>query len=196
MIDYFALLQQPRKPWLEPEALKQKYQELTLAKHPDRQGSTPPDQREADSFPYRFAEITEGYRVLSDHKLRLQHLLSLEGHAAKPLPPEELIDVFMKIGSTIQEVDRLLEKLKNSTSALSKSLLRPEVLDSGNQLKSLLGELEDLRGKAVQQLRVVDQTWAKGQPEHLAELAGLANRFAYLDRWIEQLRERQFQLAN
>jgi hypothetical protein len=37
MTDYFALLQQPRQPWLEPEQLKQKYQQLTLASHrPDK----------------------------------------------------------------------------------------------------------------------------------------------------------------
>ena len=39
MIDYFALLDQPRAPWLDPDKLKDSYHQKTLQAHPDAQAS-------------------------------------------------------------------------------------------------------------------------------------------------------------
>src|SRR5438132_9046006 len=36
MIDYFALLHEPRRPWLDPDLLKQKFISLSAEVHPDR----------------------------------------------------------------------------------------------------------------------------------------------------------------
>ena len=36
MADYFALLDEPRRPWLDPEELKAKFHALTATVHPDR----------------------------------------------------------------------------------------------------------------------------------------------------------------
>ena len=93
MIDYFALLQQPRKPWLDPEELKQRYQQLTLVSHPDRSG----DRRTAPTF----AAVNEAYQVLTNPKLRLQHLLSLEGHIpiADESAPGDLMELFCQTGT-------------------------------------------------------------------------------------------------
>src|SRR5437588_12934743 len=98
MIDYFALLQQPRRPWLDPEQLKQKHQQLTLATHPDRPSANKPLRD--------FAAINEAYRVLNDPKLRLQHFLNLEGHrpAGDQSIPRELADFFAKIGTLVQHI--------------------------------------------------------------------------------------------
>ena len=35
MTDYFNLLSEPRRPWLNPEALKQKFLNLSAEVHPD-----------------------------------------------------------------------------------------------------------------------------------------------------------------
>jgi curved DNA-binding protein CbpA len=44
MIDYFALLGQPRQPWLEGEELKKRYQTLIKTAHPDQAANNPSDQ--------------------------------------------------------------------------------------------------------------------------------------------------------
>jgi len=89
MTDYFALLGQPRKPWLDPEQLKQKYHELARQSHPDK-------------------NVNEAYRVLADPKSRLQHLLALEGVALAASSneiPEELTDLFMAIAPALNKID-------------------------------------------------------------------------------------------
>ncbi len=189
MIDYFALLQQPRRPWLDSEQLKQKHQRLTLAAHPDRQGSNRPT--------VNFAAVNEAYRVLSDPKLRLQHLLSLEDRtpvATQSIPPE-LTELFTKTGTAIQGVDRLLEKLRGTDSALSKSLLRSEVLEARKRSNELLDELENLFVNTLDALKQLDATWDDGRKDATEDLAKLYRRFSYLGRWMDQIRERQFQLS-
>jgi curved DNA-binding protein CbpA len=189
MIDYFALLQQPRRPWLDPEQLKQKRQQLTLAAHPDRQGSNRPA--------LNFAAINEAYRVLSDPKLRLRHLLSLEDRnpvATQSIPPE-LTELFTKTGTAIQEVDRLVERLRGANSVLSKSLLRSEVLEAQKRSNELLDELQNLFVNTLDALKQLDATWNDGREDATEDLAKLYRRFSYLGRWMDQIRERQFQLS-
>jgi curved DNA-binding protein CbpA len=188
-VDYFAPLQQPRRPWLDSEQLKQKYQQLTLAAHPDRAAVSKAD--------LDFATINEAYRVLSDPKRRLQHLLSLEGHNPRATQsiPNELIELFGRIGSFIQETDRLLDNLGSANSALGKSLLRPQILDAQQRASELLAQLQTFYGNAEDQLRRLDASWDMRGERMIQELADLYHRFAYLGRWIEQLRERQFQLV-
>jgi curved DNA-binding protein CbpA len=189
MIDYFALLQQPRRPWLDPERLKQKHQQLTLAAHPDRPGSNKPA--------LDFAAINEAYRVLSDPKLRLQHLLSLEDRnpVAGGIMPHELTELFTETGTLIQQSNRLLEKLRNTTSALSKSLLRSDVLRAQKRTSELVEQLQNLYDNATRELQRLDAMWNDGPQELSDDLTKLYYRFAYLGRWIEQLREAQFQLS-
>ena len=189
MIDYFALLQQPRRPWLDPEQLKQKHQELTLVAHPDRPGSNRPA--------LNFTAINEAYRVLSDPKLRLQHLLSLEDRnpvATQSIPPE-LTELFTRTGTAIRDVDRLVEKLRGANSVLSKSLLRSEVLEVQKLTSELVEQLQNLYDNATRELQRLDATWNDGSQELSDDLTKLYYRFAYLGRWIEQLREAQFQLS-
>jgi curved DNA-binding protein CbpA len=188
-IDYFVLLQAPRRPWLDPDELKQKHQQLTLAAHPDRPNS--------DRVVMDFAAINEAYRVLSDPKQRLQHFLRLEGHDSQATQslPDELLELFGKIGSLVQEIDSLLEKVRTTDSALGKSLLQPNILKARERAGELVDELERLYENALEYLRKLDKSWEERPLDVLDELKSLLNRFAYLGRWIEQLHERQFQLS-
>ena len=189
MIDYFAALQQPRRAWLDPEELKQKYQELTLTSHPDRQRSKEigPD----------FAIINEAYRVLSDPKLRLQHLLNLEGHdpSASQSLPQELVQLFSEIGTFVQDTDGLLERLKSANSALSKSLLQSDILKAQLRAAEVSDQLEELYANALDELRRLDALWDKEREQIVYDLKRLYHRFAYLGHWMDQIQERQFQLS-
>ena len=184
MIDYFALLQQPRRPWLDPETLKEKYHQLTKAGHPDRPSASPDSD---------FANVNEAYRVLSDPKLRLQHLLALGNVPANAgAVPPTLADVFLETGTLIQEIDRLLAR--STTNALSKALIKPEITSKQELAADLLQKLQAMHAAAVNELRVMDKDW-DSIDSVAPQLAELSSRFAYLTRWIAQLEERKFQLS-
>lgn len=184
MIDYFALLQQPRRPWLDPEKLKEKYHQLTKAAHPDRPSAS------SDSD---FANVNEAYRVLSDPKLRLQHLLALENVPPNAgTIPATLADVFLETGTLIQELDRLLAR--STTNALSKALIKSEITSKQELAADLLQKLRAMHAEAVKELRALDENWDSIDTVAV-RLAELSSRFAYLARWIAQLEERTFQLS-
>jgi chromosome segregation ATPase len=185
MTDYFALLQQPRQPWLELDQLKQRYQKLTLAQHPDSAGG-----RESSAD---FALVNEAYRVLADPKLRLQHLLRVSGidPNADQAIPEELADLFNRIGSFVQATDELLQRVSSTQNALARSIIRPEIVAQRKEAEELLGKTRQLYEAALLDARSLNKTWAQ-VPQQLAQIF---RQLAYLTRWIEQLEERQFQLS-
>ncbi len=198
MTDHFALLGQPRRPWLNPEKLKERYQELARTEHPDQKGRSSLTPGRGSEAPPPFGEINEAYRVLSDPRLRLQHLLSLEGktpEANAPLSPE-LMDLFTRTAPVFSEIDRLLEKLKSANNALSRSLLHQEILTVRQRADALLLEIGKRRDDSVRQVQEADKFWDDKAAGAIGTLAELGNRLGYLDRWIDQLRERQFQLEN
>ena len=187
--DYFAVLRQPRRPWLDPDQLKQDYQRLTFERHPDRADGVDDGSD--------FAEITEAYRVLSNPKLRLQHLLSLEAPVSQtPEVPSEMADLFMNTAALANEIDRLLQRRDATASALAKSMLQNEIAAIQQRAEAALTKLNQLYGDALADLQQLDARWIKDRPQTVPELNTLAQRFGYLDRWIGQLREKQFQLCN
>jgi curved DNA-binding protein CbpA len=180
MTDYFALLEQPRVPWLEPEALKEVFHRKTLAQHPD---ST---KRAGGGF----AELNEAYQVLQDPKRRLHHLLSLEKRApsTNQAVPQELQEVFLQIGALNQRTTQLLAKMRAASNPLSKSLLKAEVVAAQKDVGELRDKVRELNDAAEQRLR-------RTHAGDIDELLLLYQRFAYLGRWSAQLDELAFQLS-
>jgi curved DNA-binding protein CbpA len=86
MTDYFALLDVPRRPWLDPDSLKEKYLTLSGKLHPDR---APPDASDPRGAHDRYTEINSAYHSLLGPRERLSHLLQLElgTHASRTFPP-------------------------------------------------------------------------------------------------------------
>jgi hypothetical protein len=174
MTDYFALFGEARRPWLESEKLKEKYYALSRAAAPE-------------------AELNQAFRVLSDPKLRLHHLLNLEGAdltAGRPVPPS-VAELFWKTGKLLREIERLLVREKTATSTLARALLQSE---RGN-LEQRLGELEEqLRATYDAELA----QWPRTEIDWPNEMAQMVERYdcvAYLTRLLEQIAEKRFQLA-
>jgi curved DNA-binding protein CbpA len=190
MTDYFALLDQPRAPWLDSASLKDAYHRKTLQTHPDT--------ARADSSEGGFAELNEAYQVLQDPKRRLHHLLELQGRAPSPsglTVPQELQNLFPAIGALTQRANLLLEKMKAATNALSRSLLKPQLLELQKETAELRQKLQTLSGTALVQLRAANSRWATNSSEEIAALSDLYFTFAYLGRWSAQLDEIRFQLG-
>jgi curved DNA-binding protein CbpA len=182
MTDYFAVLEQPRAPWLDPATLKEVFRRKTLEHHPDITTS---------GSEARFAELNEAYQVLQDPKRRLQHLLELQGRTtssgAQPVPPD-LQDLFLQIGAASQRATTLLEKTRGASSALTRSLLKPES-------SAVQQEIENLRAKLQNMIEDADRRLQHTNVTQLDEIAALQEIFAYLGRWSSQLNELAFQLS-
>jgi curved DNA-binding protein CbpA len=189
MTDYFALLGQRRVPWLEPTALKEAYHGQTLQSHPD---TAAPD-RESD-----FAELNEAYQVLQDPKRRLHHLLSLENGAppdANQVIPQELQKLFLLIGALTQRANALQEKIRTASNALSRSLLKPQIVEVQKEVSDLRQSVRDLNDAANVQLREINSAWQDDRARQFTPLSNLYFTFAYLGRWSAQLDELAFQLS-
>jgi curved DNA-binding protein CbpA len=185
MIDHFAVLGQPRAPWLDPADLKDAYHRKTLQTHPDTTASG--DTGNA------FAQLNEAYQVLQDPKRRLHHLLELEGHAPSSTDqtvPDELHELFPAIGALSQRASLLQERMKAASNALSRSLLKPQILEVQKETKHLREKIENLSDASLTKLRQINSRWR----DEIAALSNLYFAFAYLTRWSAQLDELAFQL--
>ena len=194
MIDYFALLEQPRGPWLDLEQLRDIYHRKTLAQHPDSQA-----HREMIApVGVGFADLNEAYRVLRDPKLRLQHLLRLEGCAlgsADQTIPRELHDLFPTIGALTQRNKLLLKEVGATSSPLSRALLKSRILTAQNETNEMRQTLRNLTDTALTRLRQVHAAWLENPSEQISALSNLNSVFAFLNRWSSQLDEMHFQLS-
>lgn len=190
MTDYFALLGQRRAPWLDLTALKEAYHRQTLHSHPDT--ATPDLEND-------FADLNEAYQVLQDPKRRLHHLLSLENAAppaANQAIPQELQELFLLIGALTQRANALQEKIRKASNALSRSLLKPQIVEVQKEVSDLRQKVRDLNDAANVQLREIDSGWENDRTSQAASLSNLYFTFAYLGRWSAQLDELAFQLAS
>jgi curved DNA-binding protein CbpA len=194
MTDYFALLHQPRAPWLDPDQLKDAYHQQTLQTHPDSRA----DRGGSAQTDASFARLNEAYQVLQDPKRRLHHLLSLEGRApssADQTVPRQLHDLFPAVGALTQRANLLLEKIQGTSNALSRSLLKPQLLEVQKETQQVRSQIQDLFDASLAELREINTAWGKNPAQQIEGLSNLYFTFAYLTRWSSQLDELAFQLS-
>jgi len=200
VVDYFALLNEPRRPWLDADLLKQKFLALSANAHPDRIHSA----RESDKVDAtkRFTELNAAYNCLAEPKLRLLHLLELE-LGAKPKDiqqiPTALADLFAEVATICRSVDGFLAEKNNTTSPLLQVQLFERGQDWVEKLNGLQRKLNDLREKLMGELKSLDTQWvsadAGSRRELLPKLDELYRLFGYFNRWNSQILERVVQLS-
>lgn len=194
MTDYFALLDQPRSPWLDPDELKQAFHAKSLRAHPDARRN---DDDSLGAHDSAFSELNEAYHVLHDPKGRIHHFLSLADRAPtsrQTSVPSDIAELFSSVASATQQAEALLEKCESAASPLTRSLLKPEVMKLQRRTDETLQQLSQLYDAATADLRHLS-TRDVLQDEDWAELHTLYLRFSYISRWIDELREKQTRLA-
>ena len=189
--DFFALFGEPRRPWLDPEQVKETFHRLSRTEHPDQQTAEDAD----------FARLNQAQATLRDPKLRLRHLLALEYPEIKLSGPSTvpvgLAELFVSVHGLFREADAVLTKKAGASSSLAKALLAREEFAAREKVEALLEQVEALRSTALKELQAFDALWVRLRASDAGvKLHGFYQRFAYLLRWIEQLRERLFQLGN
>ena len=205
MTDAFALLSEPRRPWLDAEVLKARFLPLSAAVHPDRVHSASEAEKAAANT--RYAELNAAYNTLREPRDRLLHLLELEA-GGKPkdvqrIPPGTM-DLFVEVGQTCRDTDEFLKRKSTSDSPMVKLRLMQEGLDWLDRLQALQGRVNAKRDELTAELRQMNGVWeaapAIGIPDRvnalpLERLEQVYRAMSYVARWTEQIQERVVQLA-
>lgn len=200
MPDYFALLQAERRPWLEPDEVKQKFISLSAAVHPDRIHSAGAEQKAAAA--HSFAELNAASQQLTDPKLRLQHLLQLE-LGVKPTDvksiPNDLANLFTGVANACRNVDQFLQEKSRSTSPLLQVALFEQGIQWVDKLQKLQQNLILFHNQLLERLRALDAAWlsadSPARRQLLPQLEELYRLFSYFNRWNTQVQERIVQLS-
>ena len=205
MTDAFAILSEPRRPWLDADVLKARFLPLATAVHPDRVHGGPETEKAAAAE--RYTALNSAFNTLREPRERLLHLLELEA-GAKPgdiqrIPPGTM-DLFVEVGQTCRDADAFLAKKSTATSPMLKLRLMQEGLDRADTLMALQGRVNLLRDGLTAELQAMGALWdaapAIGAPDRraalpLGRLEQVYRVMSYVARWTEQLQERSVQLS-
>lgn len=190
--DYFALLNEPRQPWLDEETLKAKFFALSTSVHPDRVHALPEVERKAAHD--RYTQLNAAYQCLREPKERLRHLLELQAGrkpAAVQQVPANFVELFFEIGQGTRAADEFLKRKASITSPL----LLVELFDEGQTISEHLAGLRDnlaaRQGELANELRKLNDHWQ----QRLDRLEEIQQRISYLHRWSSQLQERILRLT-
>ncbi|HUA38617.1 MAG TPA: hypothetical protein VMA35_09525 [Candidatus Sulfopaludibacter sp.] len=199
MTDYFALLNEPRRPWLEPAKLKSKFLILAATAHPDKQPGASEAERLAANRHY--AEVNSAYHCLAEPKSRLLHLLELELGArpgdVQQIPPG-LANLFAEVAATCRNADHFLNKKNEATSPLLQVQLFEQAQEWVGPLRTLQTRLAGWHDKLIEELKALDGLWMSQPGERTAllkRLEELYRLFGYFNRWNGQIQERIVQLS-
>src|SRR5260221_1576293 len=177
MTDYFSLLGELRRPWLDPDSLKKKFLSLRASVHPDRVHNEGQDQKEQAQG--RYTELNQAYQQLRSPKDRLQHLLELET-GAKPQQvqavPSGLMEFFFRVAQLFKQTDAfLVEKARTSSP-----LLQVQLFETGQawveELKALQQQLASRQESLVAQLKEEDDRWTTRAGADQSDRSGMLKR--------------------
>lgn len=205
MTDYFALLNEPRRPALEVEALKERFLKLSSAVHPDRFHHASEAERQAATE--RYAELNAAFQCLSEPKERLLHLYELEaGQRPKDIQriPPGTMDLFVEVGQLCREVDAFLAERAKAESPMVKVQLFGRGLEWVEQLQQVQAHVNAKREALMAELQGLNAAWEKAPPPGdpgraaalpLERLEQIYRVLSYIHRWSGQLQERLVQLS-
>jgi len=199
MTDYFILLNEPRRPWLDPEVLKEKFLALSATVHPDRVHNLGDAERAAAQE--RYTGLNAAYNCLREPKDRLKHLLELElGALPKDIQriPSELMDLSLEVGKACREADAFLaEKVKVTSPLLQVSFFErgQAFVETLQQLQRRVNTLNERLGEDLKRIDTEWESRAETRKSLLPHIEELHRLFSYFARWNGQIQERIVRLS-
>ncbi|MDB6121313.1 MAG: hscB [Pedosphaera sp.] len=202
MIDNFALLNEPRRSWIDPDALKTKFLALSSEVHPDRVHNASEAEKQAAN--QRYSELNAAYNCLREPKERLQHLLELElGTKPKDIQriPAGTMDEFFEVGQLCRQVDTFLTEKSKVTSPMLKVQLFERSQEWTDKLNTLQQKINARRETVISELQAMNPAWEAGlnnsieRKPLLERLEEIYRLLSYFARWSEQIQERIVQLS-
>ena len=199
MTDYFALLNEQRRPLIDLDLLKQKFLAFSAEVHPDRvHGAEESERRIAQQ---RYAELNAAYHCLRELKERLAHLIELET-GAKPKQvqnvPAGLMNAFMEITDACRGADGFLGERNSMTSPLLKLQLFERGQEWNEKLIGLQQKVNGWREEVMTRVKSIDEEWgasSEKRRELIGELETQCQLLGYFGRWSSQIQERIVQLS-
>ena len=189
----------PRAFWIEPDELKQHYLAQAKAAHPDNQSASDQDTSNQDSV-----QINQARDILTSPADRIAHLVRLETGediTRSQHVPNDLVDLFMKLSPLLQEADRLTRQLNTETS----TILKAQLFMEASPLLTTLSDFSDQINQALEasrtELKAWDAQWQSFDTDTRTAQASakivneLYARFAYLQKWRDQIAEKSFGLT-
>jgi hypothetical protein len=205
MTDHFALLDEPRRPWLETVKLKEKFFALSSSVHPDRVHGESADAQAAAQR--RFTALNAAFTCLREPKDRLRHLLELETGARpgaiQPVP-ETMMNLFFEVGKACRAADTFLAAKPAAISPMLQVERFTQAQTMADRLLGLQRQLAAQQEAVTDSLRSLNEAWALAPPPGdarraaalgLPEIERAAQTLSYLTRWLAQMQERVVQLA-
>ncbi len=186
-LNAFALLGLEARPWLEPDAVRERAVSSSVV-HEGKPGS--------------LGELDEARKILVEPRLRLRHLLELtcpdEKFGVGPTTlPSVLTKWFEEATALEEKLNAFLSRKNAAASPLSRALLAREAMTIREEAETWLARLTLHEVEWMTALREFDARW---QGDDLAArscevLALFAQTFAYLGRWHDTVRDRAFALV-
>ena len=175
--DYFSFLGFPRRLSLDPQALEQRFRELSRKFHPDYYYNASPAERLASLE--RSSYLNDAYRTLRNPSARIEHLLAIEG-----LPPARSDEGGVKVPpALLEEVFELNEELDQIR----------ELREEGGDRETLRRRLEAARipidRKRAEHERQIAELMERWDAESEAQSP---DRKATLEALRERLLERKY----
>ncbi len=196
MTDYFALLKEPRQPWLDAGALKDKFMALSAQCHPDKFPGVSPEEKE--EIGNRYSELNTAWQCLSQTRLRLLHLIELEA-GTKPADvqriPSGTGELFMEVGQTCSQAGKFLQEKPLSDSPMLKARRFVEQMTWTDKLTQLQSKIGSLAAALEDELKQITEAQSTGSPLPLGRLEEIYRSLSYIQRWNEQIREKVVELA-
>ena len=157
---------------IDIDQLKELYQDLAASNHPDNGGNKT-----------EFERINQDYQALLSPAKRLKTFMETHGieHDSRGAVSNDLMDLFMQVGSLVQEADSFIRKKSAATSVLAKALLEGESMELQDKLSELIAKIEA-------QQEAITNLFAKELPHD--QLPQIARNLAFLEKWQAQLQQR------
>ncbi|MEI7731794.1 MAG: hypothetical protein WCO56_19635 [Verrucomicrobiota bacterium] len=204
MTNYFTLLGEAPRPFVDGDALKSRFMELFTSLHPDRtHGASEVEKLQANQ---RYAELNAALNCLKEPRDRLLHLLELE-LGAKPadiqrIPPGTM-ELFMEVGQLCRDVDTFIAERGKVTSPMLKVQMFERGMAWTDTLTGLQQKINAKREELNQELRALNVVWESAPPTGperlkalpLERLEQMYRVYSYIQRWTGQIQERVVQLA-
>ena len=202
MTDYFALLQEARRPWLDPALLKARFLALSAELHPDRIHNAAEAEKAAATR--RYVELNSAFNCLREPKDCLRHLLELElGRKPEDLQeiPEDLAGLFIEVAQLCRQANAFLAE----RARVSSPVLRVQLFERGQEwaerLEAMRGRVGERREKLIRELQDLDAEWNETQGSTAARapllrrLEEIHRLLSFYTRWNSQIQEAIVQLT-
>jgi hypothetical protein len=173
--DAYQLLGMEKRLEISTEVLREAFREAGKRHHPDAGGA------EGD-----FTNLQRAHDTLASPSRRLSHWLELRGIEVDPrgTVDDSLMDLFARVGSTIQKCEALLRKREEAKSALGRALLEDETQRCREDLEDVIACVaERIESECAAFSRFED---ADSIDE--MEVARSVRNLAFLEKWQASLR--------